>query len=574
MADTIKALVVVFPVLFGVFFFARFIFAPVIEPKRMDRWAMIFLTVTVIGFLIPNYWVMCIVVVMFLAGVVFFRIEENLPALFALLVCALPPNSKPIPGFAGINELFPISPPLLLSIMLLFVGLFYFRRITAKLHGIVVTDICMFLYIGVVFALAFRDTTVTDGLRIIWVSFFTVFLPYFIFSRWAKTYDDLKIICTAIIVPLLALSATAFLEPLFNWHFYAMPAQNWHGASPYALRSGLLRVYASVLGPIEFGFLVMIAMTLALPMLGSKLPKIPAYAGISGFAGALLLTFSRGPWLGAVISIAMYVVSGPKGLSRGVVAGFASIFLFIILALSPFGDKVLGILPFFGDVDGEYETFSYREKLFRNGSQVIMENPFFGSTKFWENPKMQELIQGQGIIDLVNSYIQVGLNHGLVGLSLFVGILFSSCYGAYRAMRLLRPHNRELSAYARAFFASMAGIIVLIATTASNSQVPIFYWMLAGLCVSIRRLSEEQKKLAFAGVIAGGGSVDGGGSGSQVTSSHPSSELSLRRAQESTMEEEPISAEARLHAERNTAKKEAAKRRSVPAHLRQYVPKD
>ena len=144
----------------------------------------------------------------------------------------------------------------------------------------------------------------------------------------------------------------------------------------------ILRAYASVMGPIEFGFLLMVAMTISYAMMASRLPKLPVIGGIAGLAGALFVTVSRGPWLGAVVSAGMFVISGPKGFSRGFIAGCLGILIFAGAALSPMGDRVIALLPFVGTEEGEKETFDYREQLFRNGSQVIMENPLFGSTNY------------------------------------------------------------------------------------------------------------------------------------------------------------------------------------------------
>ena len=113
-----------------------------------------------------------------------------------------------------------------------------------------------------------------------------------------------------------------------------------------------------------------------------------------------------------------------------------------------------------------------------------------------------------------------------------------------------------MSGYARAFFAVMVGIIVIIGTTASNFQVPTFYWIVSALCVSMRRLAEEARRTGFetAGIqssTVATGSAERG----------PSPAHSLRKAQElqNTAEadkasERPCRAKSRQEARQPSAK--------------------
>ena len=54
---------------------------------------------------------------------------------------------------------------------------------------------------------------------------------------------------------------------------------------------------------------------------------------------------------------------------------------------------------------------------------VMAQNLYFGSFTSASSPAMEALRQGQGIIDVVNTYIGVGLQTGVVGLALAVGVL-------------------------------------------------------------------------------------------------------------------------------------------------------
>jgi len=570
--NNIKALVLLLPILFGVFFVARYVFKDIVAPRRIDLWRNIFMAVTAIGFLSPNFWIMILALGAVVALFVGLRLEKNLAALFMVVICALPPQELGIPGFAGINQLFPISPPLLMSITILVGALFYTGRLFRPIKGASLTDFFMIGFVLLSIVLAFRNTSLTNGLRGVWLLFLTTGLPYLVMSRWSRSLEDFRAIYVALIVPVLALAGVALLETVFSWHFYAMPAMNWHGpvASPYVYRSGFLRVYASLIGPIEFGFVLVVTMCLALAVMSSKISKVMSISGLGGFAGALLFTFSRGPWLGGIIAIISYFAVGPKGISRSIMMGFVGAILATGILISPMGEGIVQALPFANNANAEAdETISYRQKLFKNGVEVIMERPLFGSTTFYEHPKMIALTQGQGIIDLVNSYIQVALAKGLVGLFFFTGILLSAMWAAFRAMGLSKNQAPEMSAYARGGFSAMIAIILVLATTSSNPPLPILYFSIAGLCVSIRRIVEAERQNDFAGITAGasghGGQIDRQAGPLATQSIRKASQLQESRA-------EARDAEALALARKNAERKRAVRARDIPAHLRQYVP--
>ena len=55
------------------------------------------------------------------------------------------------------------------------------------------------------------------------------------------------------------------------------------------------------------------------------------------------------------------------------------------------------------------------------------------------------MVQGQGIVDLVNTYVQVALRSGLVGLSLFAGVLVSAFLAAIQARKLSHRAKQGLA---------------------------------------------------------------------------------------------------------------------------------
>jgi O-antigen ligase len=120
----------------------------------------------------------------------------------------------------------------------------------------------------------------------------------------------------------------------------------------------------------------------------------------------------------------------------------------------------------------------------------ILQNPFFGAFDSMYSPAMQELKQGQGIIDIVNSYLAVGLGSGLVGLSLFAGFFIAIATGIFKGVLNLANRNDELHLLGRVLFSTLLGILVIIVTVSSITVIPVIYWSVAGLGVAYARMLE------------------------------------------------------------------------------------
>jgi O-antigen ligase len=105
-----------------------------------------------------------------------------------------------------------------------------------------------------------------------------------------------------------------------------------------------------------------------------------------------------------------------------------------------------------------------------------------------KTPEMQEMRQGQGIIDIVNSYIQITLRYGLVGLGLFAGFFALTMLGILRAMRLIKDKGSEEHLLGRALLATQVSILVIITTVSSISFIPLMCWSVAGLGVAYAQM--------------------------------------------------------------------------------------
>ena len=172
--------------------------------------------------------------------------------------------------------------------------------------------------------------------------------------------------------------------------------------------------------------------------------------------------------------------------------GFAAVLALPLLAIVPGGQKIIDLLPFIGSV--EAENITYRQRLIDNSLIVIQRNLWLGSFDYRSTPEMQSMIQGQGIIDIVNTYIAVALQMGVIGLTLFVGFFATIALGIRKAMRSFPKQDDESRRLGRALLATLAGILVTIITVSSITVIPVVYWSVAGLGVSYAQMARRLKR--------------------------------------------------------------------------------
>lgn len=493
MSAHLKAFVVVFLVSVVALAFFRKPFAGLVGRKHVDVWAITWLVMTACAFLLTNYWIFLIVS----AGVVFVlsRAEPVKPAIYLVLLSLVPTLGEEIPGFAGINKFIEVNPQLVVSAVVLIPAMFvsqHMRKLN-KTGG--ATDLFFLLYLILQVSLSVRAESFTHMLRTAIQDFLAIAPLYYVFSRYPKSFADIRVLSAAFVFPVIVLSAIAIPEFVKNWHFYYSITTNWFGAMPfgYVMREGYLRASASVFNPITWGFVSMAALGIGLAVLNDGMSRFYRYAGFGLLATGLIVSLSRGPWIGSIALFGVYILLSQKMLARALQAGVAGSLAFAVSLATPFGQSVIGLIPFIGE-DDSTGTISYRQQLLDQAWDVILENPLFGSGDFMANSALQSLRQGQGIIDIVNTYLQVGLKSGLTGLILFIGFFASVLLALRKALKTTVKSDPVFANYCRAYLATLVGILLTIFTTSSEGQITNIYWILGAMGIALARIAAEPVK--------------------------------------------------------------------------------
>lgn len=481
MPEHLRALVVVLALSGLSFWLMRPAVIGLVGAATFRQWRNLWLGLTLVAFVSHSFWVYGLVVALVL--VIKKPPLGHVVGVWLLLLFLVPPAGVNIPGFGVINYVFTLNHPRLISLVLLLPAALVLLQQRASLPlGSTWPDKLLLAYLLLAGVLQLREENITTTLRGCFYLFTDVFLPYYVASRSLRTTEDFKHALTGLVIASVLLGALAMFELLRHWNLYAA-LQNAMGfpapVGGYLGRENMLRASVTAGQPIPLGLVMMTAMG-AFFFLRESATRWQRTLGWIVLTGGLAASLSRGPWVGAIFTIIVFLALGPKPVKDLLRTGLLVVVALPVLTVFPLGHRVLDLLPFIGGV--EEANVTYRQRLLENAWVVIERNFWFGSVDYLQTPEMLSMVQGQGIIDIVNTYVGVALHHGMVGLGLFCLFFALAGAGVYKAQR--KPDNPQARLLGRALFATLAGILLTIFTVSSISFIPLVYWTIAGVCVA------------------------------------------------------------------------------------------
>jgi O-antigen ligase len=471
------------------------------QTKDFTRRRNLWFGLTIAAFLTYSFWLYALIAILLL--VYTYRQESNVPALFFFVLFALPIATVYIPGGGLINYLFAISHARILALVILLPTFFKLIRQNDTLSfGRTGSDKILATYLLLTAILYLRGTgisetlqgeaSITETLRQSFYLLIDIFIPYFVISRSLKDLQAFRDALLSLVIAIMVLAPIAILEAYKQWLLYQPLNSTLElgGMTHYLGRDGMLRAIASAGHPIALGYLMVVGVGFYLFLQHSFQKKFFRRFGMALLAAGLIAPLSRGPWIGALVLLLVFISTGRKRVSRLLSFSLVSILALFLISLLPVGERVINLLPFIGST--EKGNVDYRENLITNSMIVIKRNPWLGSANYIETPEMEAIREGQGIIDVVNTYIGITLEQGLVGLGLFVGFFALVVIDIYRSMRMIPDRNSEEYLLGRSLLATILAILVIIVTVSSITIIPIVYWSVAALGVAYAQMVKKQ----------------------------------------------------------------------------------
>jgi len=350
-----------------------------------------------------------------------------------------------------------------------------------------------FVLIGGVMSI--RDLPFTSMMRHTLDMFILIYIPYVVISRSMESTDDVESVLRALFAGIVILGAIGVVSSFKNWNYFAALGEQLWTLIYTDQRGGFLRIHATSGPPIlalSMGIGVIVSLYLSSK---SKLSTLQLFVLFPVFAFVMYVSGSRGGQFASGIAIAAYfILPRLSGFLRRLVMP-----LFIAVAAGFVAYALQEDIVF----EDAYGTFQYRAEVLRVGFRHILQEPIFGSLTVTELPEFQVLRQGQGIVDLVNSYLQIALYYGLVGLALFLGAQYMALSNAFHVFSAMED-ARSKTALDRDDAKRLCAVIVamhvsylaLIFTTSNYNWTWQFGYAILGLqsgmAIAVARAPQRQ----------------------------------------------------------------------------------
>jgi hypothetical protein len=425
----------------------------------LDRWYV----VTSIAFLSGHYGIFLLFETIYLKFIKPAK-QNDFVIVFVVVSLILPHLSLEIPGAFGIRHLGRMDWYRFLVLILAtpyFFGLILskgFRFFNYFSDKIVVLLVIYLMILDIT-----RSPSVTDQFRVVFFGMIDTIIPYYVISRHVNNIENIKRVLFLLFIIIFVAASLSVVETLKHWHFYvsledSLGIDRSTNITAYKSRLNILRA-SGAYGAITMGYILSIGVMLSYFFIG-KIKTLKVKSIFLILILGILASLSRGPWVGFVIALFILLFLERKIISYLVWGGIG----IIALLVSPYSEKFISLLPGVGSDEGG--TISYRQDLLVTSLEVIEENLWLGDGSFLANPKMQHLIQGEKIIDIVNTYLQVALEYGVVALGLYVLMLLLPIKKLYKLSKTYN-HSSEERCLCNLFIAIMILTLVVIATVSS-----------------------------------------------------------------------------------------------------------
>jgi hypothetical protein len=496
MSQSVKQLIVVFGIAALVFHFAKPIMLKFSNERDYLRRRNIWFVLTITAFLSPNFWIFAIVAVPLYIWSA--RRDGNPIAFYLVLLHVVQPIPIPIP-VPAINQLFDLDNYRLLSFCVLIPIAWRMRRSVdpKRIHGVQLPDFLLLLFGGlqIVFFIPpdlpdhiLLHDSPTNVLRRAFLFFLDAYFVYYAVSRYCSSRAILLEVQAALCLSAGIMSGIAIFESARHWLLYTDIVARWSQNAAqgfYLLRGTSLRAEASAGPSLALGYLLAIGFGFWLH-LKSQVQSWPHRIGMTLLLlFGLLASYSRGPWLGAALIYLTFLALGKRAFSRLLKAAAAGTAVVGVISLTPLGEKIFGVLPFVGGNVADANII-YRQRLAARSWELIQAHPFFGEQL--ANFKMEDLRQGMGIIDFVNTYAEMAVFYGLVGLSIFVGFVLAGLFKAHRAARTVMHSDPDLSQLGFSIVACIVGTLLMFISASFINSYQVICYVLIGMAAAYANL--------------------------------------------------------------------------------------
>ena len=430
------------------------------------------ITAMLIFVIVPNYWIALLL--LFFTMIFFGRMDDHSPGVFLFLVSISPSFS--FTWMIGSTQVIDITTQMVLglaAIVVMITNPSKSHKTSGRLWPIVLFFAVFDCYSNA------RGSSLTNVFRELMQTLVTLVLPVVAMINLTSRVRDFRVFIIYGLATAATLTAILLFESFNGWSVYRSVYAHV-GLPPVwdevRWRDGLLRASGPIMEATSMGFVMALFAIFAWCSRGAVRSKGWRYVITAIVLCGVYVTQSRNPWVGLSVALAAYVIFWKMNKTDRW-AGYVIAVLIATSAITVVFNMENSTTN--NGANGE-STLQYRKRLFDRGIEEVIKNPVFGTELKNVKKQMNDLTQGEGIIDFVNSYLYVALVTGASGLMLFILTLLN--VPAYIWSR--RKHDQYSDKYGMLSFGfciSIATITMVFFTFFFSGIIAIYLMLLATL---------------------------------------------------------------------------------------------
>lgn len=311
---------------------------------------------------------------------------------------------------------------------------------------------------------------------------------YIVIVRALRTPDDLKAMLLHLSYASVLLSSVLLFESFRHWPLFPDTVQRLSegGYMMVKMRGGMLRASGPIIEPMQAA---MVMLMMAVGTIGSRssFRSTPVWllAIAVGLAG-VMMPQSRNAIGGFGVAVLVFMFYRGQ-IGKSVALGAAAAVFFMIAQFATGRNPI----PFMNeDVAEGGGDVSYRAELLTRGLEEFWKAPLFGAPSTDVLFRLRDMVQGEGIVDFVNTYLHIGLLTGFIGLFIFCSAL------AVTLLQLLVGRKRVADDDVRSNYAAVTGAVValvaMLALTSMQTYVTLLLTMWLGVAAAMKAVSASR----------------------------------------------------------------------------------
>jgi hypothetical protein len=384
-----------------------------------------------------------------------------------------------------------VTPGAPIGLVLFVAAIFYGRRRRWQLTWV---DFAVLLYCFSSFIADAHYRKLTLGLYAGWDAFFLSVCPYII-GRFLIEENGLRVRFAKSLVLCLAIVGVV---GLWEFRMTANPFQSFadylnkdaYGILSRQMRWGFARVAGPYASAITAGMVFTAGLILQLWLYGAKLWRSAKSKGRQGWGtaillaliGGLLMSQSRGPWIGCALGLIPTFVGFAKNRRRAAIVSIVILAISLSITYVVLDDYTN--VDYHAAADSDQQNASYRRELWTTYKPVVVVGGIWG----WGRPfstDMAGVKSDQPSID--NMYLLLAVGQGYFGVAVFVFIILATIGHLLRLCASVR--RREDAMFVFALLGIVLATSFTLTTVFLGEPMNELFFLICGWAWSLKKQS-------------------------------------------------------------------------------------